>query len=76
MSIVSHSTYQALMEDAGAPECVKLGETRTHRTRTARKLGCGCEVPAGTLYEKEVWLIDGEFDSLTTCFDCLSGHYE
>jgi hypothetical protein len=58
--------------DEEAPVCTKLGPTRTHKTRTARRLPCGHEVEAGTVYEVEAWIVDGEFQTSTRCFHCYS----
>lgn len=57
-------------DDCGAPECTKLGPTRTHKTRTERKLPCGHTVPAGTVYEIEAWIVDGEFTEDCRCAKC------
>lgn len=56
--------------DPDVPVCVKLGETRSHKTRTARRLSCGHEVEAGTWYEVEAWIVDGEFQTDLRCSRC------
>lgn len=72
-SIVPHVDYQEYMEDCGAPEVTTISR-RTHTTRTARKLSCGHDVPAGTWYQKWVGLVDGEFTSDVTCTYCYDDH--
>lgn len=68
----SYAAYREYMEDCGAPE-VRTIDKRTHRTRTARRLPCGHDVPAGTMYTKWVGLIDGEFTTSIECLHCYMG---
>jgi len=56
--------------DVDLPVCVKLGPTRSHKTRKERTLPCGHHVPAGTWYEVEAWVVDGEFQTDCRCNRC------
>jgi hypothetical protein len=68
----SYERYREAMEDAGAPVVVTISK-RTHRTRHARTLPCGHDVPAGTIYTKWVGLVDGEFTTDVSCLYCEYG---
>ena len=70
MSMNRSQLYREYMEDCGAPTCVELAQ-RQHRTRTARKLKCGHEVEAGTLYRLWIGLVDGEFTIDCECAQCI-----
>ena len=71
---MSYNSFPLIDNDPETIPIVKLSQ-RTHKTRTARKLSCGCDVPAGTPYEKWVGIVDGEFTSDVVCFRCQYGEH-